>query len=463
MAGSFRPQKVFDKTLSAKDLKKETHETDFYKQDEPPVLTAKSQLIHWYFLAGYYALIIPFKIRKTDDGIGWQTDIWIFQKILCLLIWWPISWLFSLSELVSRIVMLSSYTDYRPDHYFDLVYFILHPTLQATFCWVVMTKRIKLQSLFNDVSAFSLFNPTESTVPLSSGISKWKTRILHAYMFYMHIVCIAFVILREIYFGTTLRMILPISEQFAVAIETGRKRFFLADVDRNHTAAVQPVNGTDMPYDMYTSENIIIGSIELTLLFIRLWNDCLVFTFFYGALPVTFWFAGKQFQCFLNGIYSSRNGSEFSDKAFNLTKADLIVKKFRELNNIVASLNSLWSTATFIYVVEMSLTMVICISAAVKSKNTIMLLYIGHLTVFLVVSLVLLAEGHRTNAYFKQWLCDWNIRKHVFAQRKSELEWLERNLEVSKLGIGSVGAYEISYGFLAQMLLFTATVFIITF
>ncbi|CAL8132125.1 unnamed protein product [Orchesella dallaii] len=464
MSRNVHHQNLFDKTLRTKTIQVETHNKDFYKQDECLAFTGKHQLFHWYFLAGFYTLIIPFKIRKRDDGTGWINDTWIFQKILCLLIWWPLSWVFSLSELLSRIVTFSTFNGYRPDQYFDLAYFILHLALQMKFYWVVITKRLKLQMLSNDVSAFSLFNPTELSVPLSSRVSKWTTILLNLYMVYMHLACIALVILRKLYFGTSLHSIIPISEQLLVAIKTGRKRFFLGEVETVNVTWIT-VNGTNMTNDIYTTENIVIGSVELTLQVIRLWNDSFMVVFFYGALPFTFWSASKRFQLFLSGINSSQNGSETEsfDKEFNFIQADMILEKYRELRNLLGSLNSVWSTATFLYVLEMSLTMVVRVNHAVKSKYWLPVVYIGHLTVFLVVSLVMLAEGRRTNASFKQWLCDWYIREQVFAQRKNELEWLEKNLEVGPVGIGSVGAYEISYGFLAQMLVFTITVFLITF
>ncbi|CAL8132101.1 unnamed protein product [Orchesella dallaii] len=465
-------------------MKIETHINQFYKPKETPTLAGRHRLIHWYNLAGYYTLIIPFKLKKRYDGKGWENDVFMFQKLLCLVIWWPLSWVICVFEILT--VLVSFFTennqpkighpvtnrpgtkgtwDYddsatynkayfvnenyitentgpeicQPEKYFEFAYLILHLALQVKFYLVVMRKRKQLEKLFNDVSAFSLFQPTESSGPLKSKSFKWTTMLLRLYMAYMHVACIALAILRKLYFGQTIQTNIPLGKQFSTAIETGRNRFF---VGHKISCAVK-LYKDNICDNIYSTENIIIGSVELALQFIRIWNDLFVSMFFFGALPLTFWSASKRFQLYCSGIYRSRAGSPILNKAFNSQQADLIVEKYEQLRNLVISLNSVWSTPALLFVLDTLLTVVLRVTLALTSKNTWHLLYTGNLALFLIVLLVMLAEGRIINAAFKQWLCDRYIREQVFGQKKDLLEWLEKDLDARPVGIGSVGVYEV--------------------
>ncbi|CAL8132119.1 unnamed protein product [Orchesella dallaii] len=453
-------ENVLGANLREKTIKIETHINQFYKPKQTPTLTGRYRLLHWYNLAGYYTLIIPFKLKKSYDGKEWENDAFMFQKLLCLVIWWPLSWVICVFEILTVLVSFftgnnqpktgdpvtyrpgtkGTWDDYddietsrkvyfinenyitedtgpairQPQKYFEFAYLILHLALQMKFYLVVMRKWKQLEQLFNDVSAFSLFQPTESSGPLKSKSFKWTTILLRLYMAYTHVACIALAIVRKLYFGQTIQTIIPIGKQFSTAIETGRNRFF---VGHKISCAVK-LYKDNICDNIYSTENIIIGSVELALQFIRIWNDLFVSMFFFGALPLTFWSASKRFQLYCSGIYRSPQGSPILNKAFNSQQADLIVEKYEQLRNLVVSLNSVWSTATLLFVLDTLLTVVLRVNLTLTSKNTWHLLYTGNLTLFLIVSLVMLAEGRRINAFFKQWLCDRYIREQVFGQKR---------------------------------------------
>ncbi|CAL8132091.1 unnamed protein product [Orchesella dallaii] len=345
---------------------------------------------------------------------------------------------------------------HQREKYFESANIILHLALQVQFYFVVIRRRKKLEQLFNDVSGFSLFQPTEPSVPLQSKVFKWKTGFLRIYTVYMHVASLALVVLRKLCFGQTMQNIVPVGEQFSTAIETGRKRFF---VGHKKGCAVRLYNG--ICDNIYSTENIFIGSLELVLQFTRLWNDSFVLMLFYGALPITFWSASKRFQLYCSGIYCSSGESPISDKTLNFKRADLIVEKYEQLRNLVASLNSVWSTAVLFYVLMIPLKVVIHVDQVMTSKNAWYLLYTGHLTLFSIVSLVMLVEGHRINASFKRWLCDKYVRVHVFDQRSDILEWLEKELDIRPAGIGAIGVCDISYEFLAKLFKFILTIFVL--
>jgi len=41
----------------------------------------KAGLLHYYLLVGYYTLLIPFKVVKSDDETYWKTSTWLFQRL----------------------------------------------------------------------------------------------------------------------------------------------------------------------------------------------------------------------------------------------------------------------------------------------------------------------------------------------------------------------------------------------
>ncbi|CAL8132103.1 unnamed protein product [Orchesella dallaii] len=463
MSNPVPPEKILVKSIRVETPQIETQLSNLENEDEKPEHLGKLRIFHYYFLTGYYALIIPFRINRRHDGRGFTTDTWIVQKLLCLLILWPLSWVFYITELASLVQLWSTKTSYSAKDYINLAYSILHLAFQLKFHWVVMRRRVKLEKLFNDVSAFSLFQPQKPADPSASIYCTCKKRFLSIYMFYLTIFTIIFVILRKCNFGVSLRTQVPIGNQFSTAIETGRARFFLPNDGGSTTKVTNMDSKKDYYYttediitNTYSTEDIIIGCVELILQFIKMWNESFVLLFFYGALPATFWSASKRFQSHVSDVCFSREGSTMWDQAYNAVQADLIVKKYEELRNLVASLNSFWSTAALFYVLEMTLTLIRRINLAFSSNNSLHYLFTGNSILFLIVSLVMLAEGHRINACFKQWLCERYVREQVFALRKTELEWLQRDLEVGSVGIGSIGAYEISYGFIAQVLMCTA-------
>ncbi|CAL8132111.1 unnamed protein product [Orchesella dallaii] len=448
-------EKVFVQRVRAENTLVEIYVKDIHKQNEIPAAQKRFHLFHWYFLAGYYTLIVPFKIRKRRDGIGWETKSFIVQKWFSLLIWWPLALVFGITDLIQRLKVFYGSRGNKGNtgawHYFDIADFIFMQAMFLTFYWILVSKREKLERLFDDVSAFSLFHPTERLVPPSTRLSKWKKWFLNAYILYVA-------------FATILLMVvLRFAYKFSLqaTITSGRERFLLGDMERR-VALVNESSPLDTD-DMYSIENIVVASVELVLKFIGFCNEAFTIMLFYVVLPITFWCASKRFQLYISGVYTPRAGSTPLNTTNNSLLADRVLQKHEELRNLVASLNSIWSTSILYYIFGILLGIIMNLNEMIASGDILQIAQIVNLILFYLVSLVLMAEGRRMNASMKLWLWDRYIREQVFAQRKTELEWLERYLDIGQVGIGNLGTYEISYGFLIQMLIFTVTVFLITF
>ncbi|CAL8132109.1 unnamed protein product [Orchesella dallaii] len=80
MSRNSQLERVFVKRVRAENTSVEIYETDFDEPDEIPATQKRFHLFHWYFLAGYYTLIVPFKIKKKHDGYGWETKSFTVQK-----------------------------------------------------------------------------------------------------------------------------------------------------------------------------------------------------------------------------------------------------------------------------------------------------------------------------------------------------------------------------------------------
>ncbi|CAL8098200.1 unnamed protein product [Orchesella dallaii] len=350
-------ENVVLKSLRTKIVHMDAQLADYNKQGKPAVSTRKLEIFHWYFLAAYYAIIIPFKIKNREGGQAWKTKSWKFQK-----------------------------------------------------------------------------------------------RFLTAYMLFLFVLCIVYYVHEGEFYDNFLYK----------TITNGRKRFFLGNLQSN--ISQMHVNGTHDMYGMlYTNENILVGFADLALWLSRQWYLVFVTTFFYGVLPVTFWSVSKLFQRYLSGIDNFHTESPTPNESFNISQADMVVEKYEELRNLVASLNSVWSTGTLLFVICESLDLIVNLNPKVESKDMAHIcLYVMFLLFFMVL-LVMYAEGCRMNASIKLWLSKKYTREQLFAQRKNELECLERYFEVTPIGIGAIGVYEISYGFLGQLLVFCVTAFLITF
>ncbi|CAL8132117.1 unnamed protein product [Orchesella dallaii] len=448
-------ERVFVKRVRAENTEVEIYEREFDKPDEIPDAKKRFHLFHWYILAGYYTLIVPFKVKKEPDKCGWETKSSIVQKWLSLLIWWPLALVFGITDLIRRLKVFYGSRRYTGNsgawHYFDLADFIFEQAKLLTFYLILISKRQKLERLFDDVSAFGLFNPTEPLVPPASRLSKWKRWFLNAYMVYVTTASILLIVVMRFAYEFSLQ----------ATNASGRRRFFLSDLERRVTLVNESSTlDTDR---MYSIENIIITSVELALNFICVCNKAFTLMCFYVVLPVTFWSASKRFQLYISGIYAPRARTPPLNKTNSSLHSDRVLEKHEELRNLLTSLNSIWSTSILYYIFGILFGIIMHLNEVIASGDILKIFQTVNLFLFYLVSLVLMAEGRRMNASMKLWLWDRYIREQVFAQRKNDLEWLERYLDIGQVGIGHLGTYEISYGFLIQMLVFTVTVFLITF
>ncbi|CAL8132123.1 unnamed protein product [Orchesella dallaii] len=450
-------EKMFVNRVRTETATVETYVIDIDKQSENPAVKKIFNPFHWYFVAGYYALIFPFKITKKQDGNGWEIRYWMVLKWLSLLIWWPLAWVFGITDLIVRLKMFYGSMGFKGNngawYYFDLAAFIFEQVLLFTFYRILMSKREKLEKLFKNVSAFSLFNQTDILVKTSARVSKWQKRFLTAYTLYIAILLIVMNVVK--------RLVYKYIFSLEAAIASARNRFFLSAMERNVTLINE--YGNPDTNDIYSTENIIAVFSEMVLDFIRGCNTAFILVCFYSTLPLTLWFASKRFQQYLSGIYNPQVGSPLQSQNNSSLHADSILEKHEELRNLVATLNSIWSPSILYYIFSISLGIIAHINQVIAAADLVGIFHTANLILFFLVSLILLAEGRRMNASMKLFLWDRHIREQVFDQRRNELEWLERYLDIGPVGIGGIGSYEISYGFLAQLLVFMVTVFLISF
>ncbi|CAL8141013.1 unnamed protein product [Orchesella dallaii] len=319
--------------------------------------------------------------------------------------------------------------------------------------WILMSKNEKLEILLNDINAFSLFHPAELSVPQKLRASKRTAWLLTAYVIYMSVCCIVWIIV-GVFFKT------PVLDIIAI----GRKRFYLENLKSNIIQI--HINDTLVRNELlYSIENILVGSAELVLGLIFRLLYVFVTIFFCGVLPITFWFASKRFEHFLSGIDCFCKESAIRNGSFSSSKAVMIMGKYIELRNLLASLNSVCSTMTLFYVVCKTVEYIFNLNQFIQSKEISSIFFAVNFRLFFVVMLVMIAEGCSTNASIKLWLCKrgYIIHEEVFPPRKNELECLNRTLETEPVGIGAFGMFEINYVFLAQLLIFSVTALLITF
>ncbi|CAL8110350.1 unnamed protein product [Orchesella dallaii] len=478
---------IFVRSRRSETVQVVTHPRNLYKQDKTSVSPQKQHLCHWVFLAGYYTLIIPYKLKREGDQ-AWKLESWWFQKLLCLLVSWPLHLGYKLTNLGLLLRYFYATKDNHPKTYFNLVTRIVNTAFSTNFIWIFVSQRGKLETLLNAVSAFSLFKPTETAPLLKSKVSKtWMVFVisrcfllnppifliisiiemlilklcyinfnfqwmLTAYLMYMSVYCIGWYATYRCFFGRTVHEI----------IASGRKRFFLGDLKSNIT--LMSLNGTILKYDLYSNENILVGSADMALK-IRGTLDHAFFTMFFSvAVSTTFWSASKRFQDFLAGIECFCVESATNAGSSHSFEAAKIMEKYKELRNLVASLNSVWSTMVLFYVISWSLNYIFHMKQGIESWDFSTMFSALNMRFFFVVMLFMLADGCKTNASIKLWLCGRGcIHEEVFPHRKNELECLEKRLEIEPNGIGTVGMFEINYGFLAQLAIFCVTAFLITF
>jgi len=140
----------------------------------------------------------------------------------------------------------------------------------------------------------------------------------------------------------------------------------------------------------FSPENIAFASFSIVVSLVHNWVDSSVVSIIYGALPLTFWLATRDFQAaILNTCESLENGENGST----------ILEKYNELKILTRSINSIWTTLVLTHVMEMFIR-IIWVHYYIARGNIIWYVYFGLKTLFLVVGLLLMAEGCRTVILF---------------------------------------------------------------
>ncbi|CAL8128603.1 unnamed protein product [Orchesella dallaii] len=451
MYGNDQTKRIFVTPQCSKPIQKETKLRGLNRKDYNHVVPRKRVLLHWYFLAGYYTLCIPYKLRKRESDQAWKLESWWFQKLLCLFISWPLTWAWLITGMAQQLPGFYVIKDYHAKHYLNLVNVLLSSTFYFKFQWILVSKREKLEKLLNDVSTFSLFQLKKLSTPQKSRVCEGKMSMLTAYFIFMYVSCIGWIC--KAFFDK------PISE----IITSGRRRFFLENLKSNFTQL--HVNGTLVADELYSNANILVGCADLALSFKQRVDYTFVTMFFCHVLSTTFLSASKLFKRFLAGIdcICVESSSTHTGSSHSIVTAK-IMEKYKELRNLVASINAVWSTMILFYIIGRTVDLINNFNQSIEKKEIATIFATVTLRLLLVIMLVMLADGYRINTSIKLWLCKRGyIREEISSHGGNELECLERCVEHEPVGIGEVGVFEINYEFLAQLLIFSVTAFLITF
>jgi len=197
---------------------------------------------------------------------------------------------------------------------------------------------------------------------------------LQAPFLYFIVMQVVYFAVSVFYFSNTSRF-----KDFNAAINAGRSRFFYGKLV---TISTQP----------YTVQNIGFAVIELVLYIVKKWVDhfVAVATVFYGALPITFWIAAKQFENFTSNICVP-GGNSTNDARFRQIS---ILGKYDELRSLTDAINDIWSVATFLIVIEKALVMIF-LHTYISTRNPAFIAYFTIDIMFLATGLILMAEGAR--------------------------------------------------------------------
>jgi len=159
---------------------------------------------------------------------------------------------------------------------------------------------------------------------------------------------------------------------FESSVERGRSRFFSLQ------------NETFINLSHLSLENIAFSFSDIVLTVIHQWVDYHVISIVFGALPLTFWLATKSFEQFVsNNCASVENG-----------KIGNVIVKYTELKTLIRSINAIWSLLVLNVVIEISLT-IIWLHQYVLSGHTVRFIHFGIKLVFLIIGVVIMAEGCR--------------------------------------------------------------------
>jgi len=135
-------------------------------------------------------------------------------------------------------------------------------------------------------------------------------------------------------------------------------------------------------YNPYSPENIAFASTAIVCNILSNWIAYIITSIIYGALPLTFWLATKEFKVCISNACES------------LESVRVVFAKYNHLEVMIRSTNSVWAAVVLQHVMEMFLR-IIWMHKYVSNGDIIRLVYFGSKTLFLVVGLLLMAEGCR--------------------------------------------------------------------
>jgi len=164
---------------------------------------------------------------------------------------------------------------------------------------------------------------------------------------------------------------------FKYLVFIGRYTFFLS---YSHVQNVT-LNSTT---NLYSSENIAIGSSTIVLTIIHYWVESILVSVMCGALPLTFWWATKKFEHFV-----SSNRESLGDRGDKN-----ILGKFKELKLITRLINSIWAGLVINCFTEYALW-ITWLHLSIQVGIKVWIVHQCFFVAFLVAGVIIMAEGCR--------------------------------------------------------------------
>jgi len=143
----------------------------------------------------------------------------------------------------------------------------------------------------------------------------------------------------------------------------------------------------NLSLNYYSLENIAFGSSDIVVETIKNWVEYHVNSVTYGALPLTFWLATKQFE-----LWACKSG--------NKTQGENILQRFKELKIITRLINTIWAQFVLIFVLECSI-LLIWLHQRYLDGNTIWFIYLSAKIGFLILGVTIMADGCSIVSYLQ--------------------------------------------------------------
>jgi len=178
----------------------------------------------------------------------------------------------------------------------------------------------------------------------------------------------AFVLVLSHYPGTSGKNRLEMI--FEINLKRGRAQFF------------SQKNTTSAPY---SPENIAFASCNIVLDIANYWVDYHAMSIVFGALPLTFWLATRKFKVVI---------SDLSDSTENGVSGKALLEEYNALKTLTRSINSIWAALILSVVMNLSICIVL-IHWTLTTGNIIWSVSFGANTLFLIVGMLMMADGCR--------------------------------------------------------------------